>query len=79
MNFNLRPCLNINGCFIDPLSVFFARLAEKQCSTTPSPKKKLAEKQCSTTTPSPKKKLKSSKGGKHIPIDAFFAKCKKNL
>ena len=63
MNFNLRPCLNINGCFIAPLSVFFARLAEKQCSTTPSPKKK----------------LKSSKEGKHIPIDAFFAKCKKNL
>ena len=64
MNFNLRPCLNINGCFIAPLSVFFARLAEKPCSTT---------------TPTPKKKLKSSKEGKHIPIDAFFAKCNKNL
>ena len=23
MNFNLRPCLNINGCFIAPLSIFF--------------------------------------------------------
>ncbi|WVZ59839.1 hypothetical protein U9M48_009932 [Paspalum notatum var. saurae] len=34
---------------------------------------RLAERPCSTT-PTPKKKLKSSKEGKHIPIDAFFAK-----
>ncbi|PUZ37983.1 hypothetical protein GQ55_9G160400 [Panicum hallii var. hallii] len=40
---------------------------------------RLAEKPCSTTAPTPKKKLKSSKEGKHIPIDAFFAKCNKSL
>ncbi|KAJ1294537.1 hypothetical protein BS78_01G152900 [Paspalum vaginatum] len=36
-----------------------------------------AERPCSTT-PTPKKKLKSSGEGKHIPIDAFFTKCNKN-
>ncbi|RLN17261.1 calcium-transporting ATPase 2, plasma membrane-type-like [Panicum miliaceum] len=40
---------------------------------------RLAEKPCSTTAPTPKKKLKSSKEGKHIPIDAFFAKCNKSF
>ncbi|CAN6317595.1 unnamed protein product [Urochloa humidicola] len=39
---------------------------------------RLAERPCSTT-PTPKKKHKSSKEGNHIPIDAFFAKCNKNL
>lgn len=39
---------------------------------------RLAERPCSTT-PTPKKKLKSSKEGNHIPIDAFFARCNKSL
>ncbi|CAN6292690.1 unnamed protein product [Urochloa humidicola] len=39
---------------------------------------RLAERPCSTT-PTPKKKHKSSKEGNHIPIDAFFAKCNKNM
>uniref|UniRef100_J3LQT9 DNA polymerase kappa n=1 Tax=Oryza brachyantha TaxID=4533 RepID=J3LQT9_ORYBR len=47
-------------------------------STGPLLKERLAERPCSTT-PTPKKKLKSSKDGKHIPIDAFFHKCDKNL
>ncbi|KAF7043819.1 hypothetical protein CFC21_053129 [Triticum aestivum] len=43
-------------------------------------KERLAERPCSTTTtPTPKKKLKSSKEGKHIPIDSFFLKCNKKL
>ncbi|KAK1645821.1 hypothetical protein QYE76_063626 [Lolium multiflorum] len=37
-------------------------------------KERLAERPCSTT-PTQKKKLKSSKEGKHIPIDSFFLKC----
>ncbi|KAL6893500.1 hypothetical protein ACP4OV_007598 [Aristida adscensionis] len=39
---------------------------------------RLAERTC-PTAPTPKKKHKSSKEGKHIPIDAFFAKCNKRL
>lgn len=31
-----------------------------------------------STAPTPKKKLKSSKEGKHIPIDSFFTKCNKS-
>ncbi|KAL5218832.1 hypothetical protein ABZP36_019516 [Zizania latifolia] len=46
-------------------------------STSPLSKDRLAERPCSTT-PTPKK-LKSSKEGKHIPIDAFFHKLNKNL
>ncbi|EMS61094.1 Calcium-transporting ATPase 2, plasma membrane-type [Triticum urartu] len=43
-------------------------------------KERLAERPCSTTTtPTPKKKLKSSKEGKHIPIDSFFLKCNKKF
>ncbi|VAI02591.1 unnamed protein product [Triticum turgidum subsp. durum] len=43
-------------------------------------KERLAERPCSTTsTPTAKKKLKSSKEGKHIPIDSFFLKCNKKL
>ena len=42
-------------------------------------KERLAERPCSTSTPTPKKKLKSSKEGKHIPIDSFFLKCNKKL
>ncbi|KAF8722120.1 hypothetical protein HU200_022760 [Digitaria exilis] len=45
---------------------------------TISNESRLAERPCSST-PTPKKKLKSSKEGKHIPIDAFFTKCNKNL
>lgn len=45
-----------------------------------SKESRLAGRPCpTTTTPTPKKKLKSSKEGKHIPIDAFFLKCNKNL
>ncbi|KQK14191.1 hypothetical protein BRADI_1g14660v3 [Brachypodium distachyon] len=40
-------------------------------------KERLAERQ--STTPTPKKKLKSSKEGKHIPIDSFFLKHNKKL
>uniref|UniRef100_A0A0E0KGA9 DNA polymerase kappa n=1 Tax=Oryza punctata TaxID=4537 RepID=A0A0E0KGA9_ORYPU len=47
-------------------------------STGPLSKERLAERPCSST-PTPKKKLKSSKEGKHIPIDAFFHKVNKNL
>ncbi|KAF8673923.1 hypothetical protein HU200_048371 [Digitaria exilis] len=45
---------------------------------TISNESRLAERPC-YSTPTPKKKLKSSKEGKHIPIDAFFTKCNKNL
>uniref|UniRef100_A0A453HF09 DNA-directed DNA polymerase n=1 Tax=Aegilops tauschii subsp. strangulata TaxID=200361 RepID=A0A453HF09_AEGTS len=47
-------------------------------STARLSKERLAERPCSTSTPTPKKKLKSSKEGKHIPIDSFFLKCNKN-
>ncbi|KAJ1294538.1 hypothetical protein BS78_01G152900 [Paspalum vaginatum] len=46
-------------------------------STRPVSNNRPAERPCSTT-PTPKKKLKSSGEGKHIPIDAFFTKCNKN-
>ncbi|TVU46154.1 hypothetical protein EJB05_05672, partial [Eragrostis curvula] len=54
------PRDEMNGCVkLDSLSPFAcSRLAERPCSATPTPKKK----------------LKSSKDGKHIPIDAFFRK-----
>uniref|UniRef100_A0A0D9VWE1 Calcium-transporting ATPase n=1 Tax=Leersia perrieri TaxID=77586 RepID=A0A0D9VWE1_9ORYZ len=43
-------------------------------STGPLSKERLAERPCSTTPTPKKQKLKSSKEGKHIPIDAFFHK-----
>uniref|UniRef100_A0ACD6A5E2 Uncharacterized protein n=1 Tax=Avena sativa TaxID=4498 RepID=A0ACD6A5E2_AVESA len=47
-------------------------------STARLSKERLAERPCSTM-PTPKKKLKSSKEGKHIPINSFFPKCNKKV
>uniref|UniRef100_A0ACD5X245 Uncharacterized protein n=1 Tax=Avena sativa TaxID=4498 RepID=A0ACD5X245_AVESA len=48
-------------------------------STAHLPKERLAERPCSTTPTPSKKKLKPSKEGKHIPIDSFFLKCNKKV
>uniref|UniRef100_A0ACD5WCF4 Uncharacterized protein n=1 Tax=Avena sativa TaxID=4498 RepID=A0ACD5WCF4_AVESA len=48
-------------------------------STAHLSKERLAERPCSTTPTPSKKKLKPSKEGKHIPIDSFFLKCNKKV
>ncbi|KAM0884018.1 hypothetical protein ACQ4PT_031255 [Festuca glaucescens] len=61
-DFHLAELLQKEDAVDSTLHLSKERLAERPCSTTPTPSKK---------------KLKSSKEGKHIPIDSFFLKCNK--
>ncbi|KAM0909065.1 hypothetical protein ACQ4PT_015022 [Festuca glaucescens] len=63
-DFHLAELLQKEDAVDSTLHLSKERLAERPCSTTPTPSKK---------------KLKSSKEGKHIPIDSFFLKCNKKV